>query len=200
MAPGIPAQSPGPAKTRQAPRAPLPAPGVTSRGVVSRTTSAGITPPSSLLQTHAPDQNPPAAYGQCLGRRVFAGCHQSLLGVGPSRHYLRNPCIGAWSPTPQRPFGALAHFFPKDSGLAPGGTSSARTNDRRNATSTTGCFRGCRHSFTFKLPYSLGPQVAPTAVNSGKPDHRAAGPFTPRIARLVTYPEMWYRYVSDTSN
>ena len=24
-------------------------------------------------------------------------------------------------------------------------------------------FRGCRHSITFKLPYSLGPQVAPTA-------------------------------------
>ena len=33
--PVIPAQSPGPAKARQAPRAPLPAPGVTSRGVVS---------------------------------------------------------------------------------------------------------------------------------------------------------------------
>ncbi len=24
---------------------------------------------------------------------------QSLLGNGPSRHYLHNPCIGAWTPT-----------------------------------------------------------------------------------------------------
>jgi hypothetical protein len=30
-----------------------------------------------------------------LVRWVFAGCRQSLLGNGPSRHYLRNPCIGA---------------------------------------------------------------------------------------------------------
>jgi hypothetical protein len=32
-----------------------------------------------------------------------------------------------------------------------------------------------------------------------KPGFRAAGPFTPRIARLVTCPGMWHRYVSDTS-
>ena len=52
-----------------------------------------------------------------LIRQVFAGCHQSLLGVGPSRRYLRSPCIGAWTPTPQRPFGAHARFFPKGDGL-----------------------------------------------------------------------------------
>jgi len=48
-----------------------------------------------------------------LIRRVFAGCRQSLLGVGPSRHYLCNPCMGAWTPTPQCPPGALARFFPR---------------------------------------------------------------------------------------
>jgi hypothetical protein len=131
--------------------------------------SAGITQPLSLIPAHAPDLNPLASFGPTCGYHVplvFAGCYVPLLGVGPSRHYLRNPCIGAWSLTPRRSSGAFTRFFPEDSGLAPEGTSSARTKDRRNATSTTGCFRGCRHSFTFKLPYSLDLPVAPTAVNS----------------------------------
>ncbi len=71
-----PALSPGPAKARQVPGAPLPEAGVTSFGVTSRVTSEGTTPPSSLLQAHAPDlpaialaqarragQNPPAVFG-----------------------------------------------------------------------------------------------------------------------------------------
>lgn len=33
---------------------------------------------------------------------------------------------------------------------------------RRYATSTTKLFRGCSHSFMFKLPYLLDSQVAPT--------------------------------------
>ena len=45
----------------QVPRAPLHEPGVTSLVVISWTTSAGITPPSSLLRTHAPILHPPRA-------------------------------------------------------------------------------------------------------------------------------------------
>ena len=71
-------------------------------------------------------------------------------------------------------------------------------NNRCNATSTANASRGCSHSITFRLPHLLDPPVAPTAARFHS--HRAAGPFTPRIARLVTCPEMWYRYVSDTSN
>jgi len=48
---------------------------------------------------------------------------------------------------------------------------------------------------------------APTLASPPGCTHRrstfvswAARTFTPRIARLVTYPGMWYRYVSDTSN
>ena len=49
-----------PAKCRE----PLyPQVGVTPCGVISRITSEGITPPSSLIQAHGPDQNPPAAFG-----------------------------------------------------------------------------------------------------------------------------------------
>ncbi len=61
-----------------------------------------------------------------LLRHVFAGCCQSLLGGGPSRRYLCNPCMGAWTPTPQRPFGAFTRFFPKGIGLTSEITGSAR--------------------------------------------------------------------------
>jgi len=61
-----------------------------------------------------------------LLRWVFAGCCQSLLDDGPSRRYLHNPCIGAWTPTPQRPSGALARFFPEGNGLTFRTTGSAR--------------------------------------------------------------------------
>ena len=46
---------------RQVPRAPSHARGVTSCTARSRLTSAGITPPSSLLQAHAPILIPPPA-------------------------------------------------------------------------------------------------------------------------------------------
>ena len=58
-----PARIPGPPKAHQVPRAPLPATGVTSYGVMSRTTSESITPLSSLLRAHAPDQIPPFGFG-----------------------------------------------------------------------------------------------------------------------------------------
>jgi hypothetical protein len=48
--------------------------------------------------------------------RVFAGCYESLLHSGPSRRYLRNPCIGAWTPAPACPSGAYP-FLP--GGLRP---------------------------------------------------------------------------------
>ena len=60
-----------------------------------------------------------------------------------------------------------------------------------------GSSRGCSHSFMFRLPYSLDPPVAPTAAN---PSRRAAGPFTPRNAHLVTQHEPWYRYVPESGN
>jgi hypothetical protein len=94
----IPAQCPGAPRDRQVPRAPLHASGVTRRVAASWATSAGITPPSSLIRTHAPNQIPLAAYGRCLGRRVCAGCRQSLLGDGPSRRYLCRSFLGCLDP------------------------------------------------------------------------------------------------------
>ena len=53
-----------PTRTIQVPRAPLHAQGVTSNVAVSRTASAGVTPPSSLIRTHAQDQNAPVDFGR----------------------------------------------------------------------------------------------------------------------------------------
>ena len=141
---------------------------------------------------------------------VFAGCCKSLLGDGLSRHYLRNPCVGAWTPTPQRPFSAFARFFLKDNGLTLDVTGSARQICPCNATSTGNSFSRLRFDRLTALSTVEGQSFryvqAPTLARPPRLHpplwfyHRAAGPFTPRIARLVTCLEMWYRYVSDTSN
>lgn len=49
--------------------------------------------------------------------KVLAGCYQSLLHIGPSRRYLLNLYLGAWTRTPPRFFGAFARFFPENIGL-----------------------------------------------------------------------------------
>jgi len=43
---------------------------------------------------------------------VFAGCRQPLLACGPSRHYLRDLCMGVWTRTPLCPSGAFCSFLP----------------------------------------------------------------------------------------
>jgi hypothetical protein len=154
--------------TRQVPRAPLPTQGVTCGGVTSRITSEGVTPPSSLLRAHAPDHIPPAAYGHCLGQRVLAGCCQPLLGNGPSRHYLCNPCVGAWTPTPRCPPGALARFFPGDDGLTPILTSSAHTDYPGNAPSTGTHFSGLQSVRNVQAPTLASPPGC-THRRSSKP-------------------------------
>jgi len=130
----------------------------------SRAASAGVTPPSSLIRAHAPDQNPPADFGSTYYGGSLQVVYQSLLGVGPSRRYLRNPCIGAWTPTPQRPFRCMYSFLPEGHRPHPRTHKFGTPKSRRNATSTTNSFRGCSHSLMFRLPYSLDPPVAPTAT------------------------------------
>jgi len=129
--------------------------------VVSWTSSAGITLPSSLIRTHAPALNPPTAYGHNLGRRVFAGCRQSLLGVGPSRRYLCESFPTCLDPYPGCSCGALARAFPQDIGLPSVRTRSALGNTR-TATSVRTQFRGCSHSLMFRPAGLLATQVAPT--------------------------------------
>jgi hypothetical protein len=84
----------------QVPRAPLHEQGVTSLVVVSRTTSAGVPPPSSLLWTHAPVLHPPVTFGlpsDSGSMQVAASpCwEEDLPGVHSANLSLR-----AWTPTP----------------------------------------------------------------------------------------------------
>ncbi len=74
--------------------------------VVARTGSCARPSPSPRL-------------GSRLARGVFAGCRQSLLGDGPSRHYLRDPCVGARTLTPPRSSAAHVRSFTEDTGLTP---------------------------------------------------------------------------------
>ncbi len=97
-------------------------------------------------------------------KEVFAGCYRPLLVTGPSRHYLCNPCVGAWTHTPPCSSGAHTHFFPEDSGLTSRKTRSAHEKIPAMPLQQGAVFRGCNHSFIFRLPHSLGLQVAPTVA------------------------------------
>jgi hypothetical protein len=125
--------------------------------------SAGITPPFSLLPAHAPDLNPLASFGPSKGSlvpRVFAGCYVPLLGVGPSRRYLHSLCVGGWTLTPRRFFGALARFFPKSLGLTLDLRGSPRSNNPQYTTLMGHTFRGCSHFFDVQAP-TLASEAAP---------------------------------------
>ncbi len=167
---------------RHLPRAPSPTAGITCRRVVSSTTSESVTPPSSLIWAHAQDRTPLIDYGLGLDRWVFAGCCEPLLADGPSRRYLHSPCMGAWTHAPPRSPVARARYFPGDIGLTRDPRRSARELIPAMRLRQGGYFRGCSHSLMFRLPCSLGPPIAPTAVVT----HGAAGPFTPRNGPGVT--------------
>ena len=82
---------------------------------------------------------------------------------GRSRLYLCNPCVGAWIPAPQCSPSARARFFPGDNGLTLRRRGSAHQTLPAKQLHQGGDFRGCNHLLMFRLPRSLGPQVAPTA-------------------------------------
>ena len=92
-----------------------------------------------------------------LLRKVFAGCCQSLLENGPSRHYLRNLCMVAWTRTPQCSAGALARFFPADNGLALEGRGSAHLDHPCNATSTRTAISGLQSFLYVQAPILARP-------------------------------------------
>ena len=90
-----------------------------------------------------------------LGPSVFAGGCEPLLQTGPSRHYLCNPCPGAWTPTRQRSPGARTRFFPADIGLTSHGTRSARQTFPAWQLPQGARFPGCSHSLMFKRKQAL---------------------------------------------
>jgi hypothetical protein len=163
------------------PRAPLPGMGVTHRQGDLPVTSEGVTPPSSLLRAHASDRHPlPASV--VLGQGVYAGCRESLLDGGPSRHYLCHLCVGAWTHTPPCSSDAHAHLFSDDSGLTSRETRSAHGRNPARRFPQGALYRGCSHSLMFRLPHSLDLQIVPTAV------HRLGGQAVYTTHRPRGYP------------
>ena len=99
--------------------------------------------------------------------QVYAGCCQPLLGEGPSRRYLCDPCVGARTHTPPHSPAASVRCFTEDTGLTPRETGSTRGFTPTQQLRWGAVYRGCSHSFTFGLLRSLDLQIAPTAAPKG---------------------------------
>ena len=148
-------------------------------------TSEGVTPPSSLLRTHAPDQSPPVLFGSPYSTGL---CRLSPVPAG----YWPFPTLSLQSlhrcldPYPGMPLWCPRPFLPRE--LQPQPTlhrTSAHPTSRRNATSTTNPFTG-RQSFR----YVQAPMVASPpgcTYRAGSTVLRAARAFTPRNGLEVTF-------------
>ena len=183
-------------RNRRVPRAPLPVAGVTrSRGDLQGRLRGHYS--SFLAQTGSCVRPSPSrrlggpSYAGCL-----AGCRQSLLGDGPSRHYLCNPCVGAWTHTPAASLECTCPFLPREHRPHASGRCVRHAKLSLQCNVNREPYFGAAVIRIFRLLRSLGPQIASTAASSCW----AAGPFTPRIARVVTHSGMWHRYVSDLGN
>jgi hypothetical protein len=126
---------------RQVPRAPLPSPGVTRASVASSATSEDVTPLSSLIRTHAPED-------------------------GPSRRYLCGSFPGCLDLSRGGPRGARGRFFPPGFGL-PRALPTGRqpTTTLLQTTSCRSPFRGLSSFLTFRPPGLLATQVVPTVAD-----------------------------------
>jgi len=142
---------------RYVPRAPLPTSGVTFCSVPSSSTSEGITLPSSLLWAHEPDQNPLPSFGYEPRQEVLTGCCQPLMEDGLSRCYLRTPCMGARTRTPQCLSSAHTRFFLGKLRSHPIRERFDTPNTRRNATSTTGQISGLQSFLYVPAPILARP-------------------------------------------
>jgi len=124
------------------PRAPLPTTSVTHDGVVSSTTSKGVTPSSSLLRAHAPNQFSPLEFVYPhLSPEVRAGCCEPLLETGSSRRYLCKCFPRCLSHGSRRVAGCVRLFLPLHLRPSPSPAhGSAFPESPRKETSCGGCF------------------------------------------------------------
>ena len=100
------------------PRAPLPDTSVTCDRVASSTTSKGITPSSSLLRAHAPNQLPPLDFVvPHLFPVVLAGCCEPSAGNWFFPTLFCQSFPGCLSHDPVGLQGAFTCYFPYISGL-----------------------------------------------------------------------------------
>ena len=147
------------------PRAPLPVTSVTRDRVASSTTSKGVTPSSSLLRAHAPNQFPPPDFVvRTYFQRSLQIAASSLLGTDSSRRYLRKSFLRCLALNPDGPTECTCLFLPRchRPSLDP---SQVGFPFRPRTRFFTVRFRGCHRTFlTFKPPSLLVSQIAPNAA------------------------------------
>ena len=169
-----------------------------AHGATSRVASEDITPPSSLIRAHASDQVPP---GASVVPRTPGPCRLSPVPAGgwPFPTLSLQSLRRRLDPYPAASLECTCPFLPREH--RPHGHGRCV----RHAKLSLQCnvnrepyFGAAVIRFYLQAPTlaRLGPQIASTAASSCW----AAGPFTPRIARVVTHSGMWHRYVSDLGN
>jgi len=192
----IPVQSPGPAKARQVPRAPLPATGVTSYVVASAPHQRAL----PLLhrsywlmrqtKTLPPTSVVPNTTGLCRLSPVPAGSWPFPTLSLQSLHGCLDPCPAAflWCTCSLLPKGQRPHLRTEKFGTLNIPVMQLQQGN---------LFRSCSHSIMFRLPYSIDPQVAPTAEALSLQGGQAV--YTTQWT--CGYPqELWYRYIPKSGN
>jgi hypothetical protein len=144
---------------------------VTHDRVASSTTSKGITPSSSLLRAHAPNQLPPPDFVvHTYFQRSLQVTASFLLGTDSSRRYLRKSFLRCLALNPDGTAECTCLFLPRHHrpSLDP---SQVGFPFRPRTRFSTVRFRGCRRAFLpFKPPSLLVFQIAPTAAAfAGRP-------------------------------
>ena len=133
--------------------------------------STGVTRSSSLLWAHAPAQHPPVDFGFPLyDRSSQVAASPCCMLAFPD--VISAVCLWAPGPVPRRDLPVRALVASRKTSASRQGRHVRPARQSCKAASTGWRFRGCSHSLMFRLPYSLDPPAAPTAVArspSGRP-------------------------------
>jgi len=179
----------GDSSNRQVPQAPVPCWGVTPAGMASPPARKGFPFPhrSYGRMRQSPSRRLPGAIH--LGHAVFAGCCQSLLGVGPSRRSLCASFPACLALSPGGSGGARTRFFPPDFGLPHVRTGAALGSSSVQRLPHGGVLRGCSPSRMFKPTGLLATPGAPT-TGYHVPWAAMAFPSEPLTVRYLPVPRI----------
>ena len=151
--------------------------------MVSRTMSVGVTPRSSLVRTHAPVLNPPAASGvpSVSGSMQVA---VSPCGEEDLRRYTAPLSLRAWTPTPAALVVHVPVSSPTTAAFPPFGPGRRSTKPMQRLQHGA-LSEAAVHSLMFRPAGVLTTQVAPTATASA-----VEQPWFlhPSLSRFVTSP------------
>ena len=151
-------------------RVPLPNFGVTSIGEACSASSKGITPPSLLLRTHAPNPLALPSFGiasfEESSQVATSPCCQRVLPDVISA----SPSQDAWAPTTTACRVLLPVTSPATSAFPKGEYRSASRKCPLKRLHSGTDFRGCSHFLTFRPLSLLATLVAPTSTVSCRAD------------------------------